>query len=157
MRFLVTYSFIINYYAKVTTIFHSIKLNWLIFYFINLLSCPLALYHHCAHKRHHHSHSHRHSGQIILHSHHHSRSAAKGENGGEQARRSELQTIVPAIHHIYHSGVDDIPHHEWDAKSSESPQLVEPHIQPEAADWYAHSRYGSWVNAKRFWLAHNWY
>lgn len=29
MRFLVTYSFIINYYAKVTTIFHSIKLNCL--------------------------------------------------------------------------------------------------------------------------------
>ncbi|MDD6416610.1 MAG: peptidoglycan-binding protein LysM, partial [Lactobacillus porci] len=29
--------------------------------------------------------------------------------------------------------------------------------QEKTADWYAHSRYGSWVNAKRFWLAHNWY
>ncbi|MCT7688489.1 MAG: aggregation promoting factor surface protein, partial [Lactobacillus crispatus] len=24
-------------------------------------------------------------------------------------------------------------------------------------DNYVYGRYGSWVNAKRFWLAHNWY
>lgn len=29
--------------------------------------------------------------------------------------------------------------------------------QEKVADNYVYSRYGSWVNAKKFWLAHNWY
>lgn len=29
--------------------------------------------------------------------------------------------------------------------------------QDRTADNYVYGRYGSWVNAKRFWLAHNWY
>lgn len=29
--------------------------------------------------------------------------------------------------------------------------------QERTADNYVYSRYGSWVNAKKFWLAHNWY
>ncbi|MBT8852242.1 aggregation-promoting factor C-terminal-like domain-containing protein, partial [Lactobacillus delbrueckii subsp. bulgaricus] len=29
--------------------------------------------------------------------------------------------------------------------------------QERTADRYVYGRYGSWVNAKRFWLAHNWY
>ncbi len=29
--------------------------------------------------------------------------------------------------------------------------------QERTADRYVHGRYGSWVNAKRFWLRHHWY
>ena len=29
--------------------------------------------------------------------------------------------------------------------------------QEKVADQYVHSRYGSWVNAEKFWLAHHWY
>lgn len=29
--------------------------------------------------------------------------------------------------------------------------------QERVADNYVYGRYGSWVNAKRFWLAHHWY
>lgn len=29
--------------------------------------------------------------------------------------------------------------------------------QERAADEYVHTRYGSWVNAKAFWLSHHWY
>lgn len=29
--------------------------------------------------------------------------------------------------------------------------------QERTADNYVYGRYGSWVNAKRFWLAHHWY
>ncbi|WEV37893.1 aggregation promoting factor surface protein [Lactobacillus sp. ESL0677] len=29
--------------------------------------------------------------------------------------------------------------------------------QDKTADNYVYGRYGSWVNAKRFWLAHSWY
>lgn len=29
--------------------------------------------------------------------------------------------------------------------------------QEKTADRYVYGRYGSWVNAKRFWLAHHWY
>ena len=29
--------------------------------------------------------------------------------------------------------------------------------QERTADRYVYGRYGSWVNAKRFWLTHNWY
>lgn len=32
-----------------------------------------------------------------------------------------------------------------------------PAHQEQVADNYVRSRYGSWVNAKRFWVAHNWY
>ncbi len=34
---------------------------------------------------------------------------------------------------------------------------LSPKNQEIAADNYVYSRYGSWVNAKRFWLAHSWY
>lgn len=34
---------------------------------------------------------------------------------------------------------------------------LSPKNQERTADNYAYSRYGSWVNAKKFWLAHNWY
>lgn len=34
---------------------------------------------------------------------------------------------------------------------------LSPKNQELTADRYVYSRYGSWVNAKRFWLAHNWY
>lgn len=34
---------------------------------------------------------------------------------------------------------------------------LSPKNQERTADRYVYSRYGSWVNAKRFWLAHNWY
>lgn len=29
--------------------------------------------------------------------------------------------------------------------------------QEKTADNYVYSRYGSWVNAKKFWLSHHWY
>lgn len=32
-----------------------------------------------------------------------------------------------------------------------------PANQERTADRYVYGRYGSWVNAKRFWLAHHWY
>lgn len=34
---------------------------------------------------------------------------------------------------------------------------LSPKNQELTADRYVYGRYGSWVNAKRFWLAHNWY
>lgn len=34
---------------------------------------------------------------------------------------------------------------------------LSPKNQERTADRYVYIRYGSWVNAKRFWLAHNWY
>lgn len=34
---------------------------------------------------------------------------------------------------------------------------LSPKNQERTADNYVYGRYGSWVNAKRFWLAHNWY
>lgn len=34
---------------------------------------------------------------------------------------------------------------------------LSPKNQERVADNYVYGRYGSWVNAKRFWLAHNWY
>jgi|SRR5699024_3930760 hypothetical protein len=34
---------------------------------------------------------------------------------------------------------------------------LSPKNQERTADRYVYGRYGSWVNAKRFWLAHNWY
>lgn len=34
---------------------------------------------------------------------------------------------------------------------------LSPKNQERVADNYAYSRYGSWANAKRFWLAHHWY
>lgn len=34
---------------------------------------------------------------------------------------------------------------------------LSPANQERAANRYVRNRYGSWVNAKRFWLAHNWY
>lgn len=32
-----------------------------------------------------------------------------------------------------------------------------PKNQEKVADNYVYGRYGSWVNAKRFWLSHHWY
>ena len=34
---------------------------------------------------------------------------------------------------------------------------LSPKNQELTADRYVYGRYGSWVNAKRFWLTHNWY
>ncbi|RVU70434.1 aggregation promoting factor surface protein [Lactobacillus xujianguonis] len=34
---------------------------------------------------------------------------------------------------------------------------LSPKNQERVADNYVYSRYGSWANAKRFWLAHHWY
>lgn len=34
---------------------------------------------------------------------------------------------------------------------------LSPANQERTADRYVYGRYGSWVNAKRFWLAHHWY
>lgn len=34
---------------------------------------------------------------------------------------------------------------------------LSPKNQERVADNYVYGRYGSWVNAKRFWLAHRWY
>lgn len=34
---------------------------------------------------------------------------------------------------------------------------LSPANQERTANRYVKGRYGSWVNAKRFWLAHNWY
>lgn len=34
---------------------------------------------------------------------------------------------------------------------------LSPKNQERTADRYVYGRYGSWVNAMRFWLAHNWY
>lgn len=34
---------------------------------------------------------------------------------------------------------------------------LSPKNQERTADDYVYGRYGSWVNAKKFWLAHNWY
>src|SRR5574344_1317400 len=34
---------------------------------------------------------------------------------------------------------------------------LSPKNQERTADNYVYGRYGSWVNAKKFWLAHNWY
>ncbi|MFR4967231.1 hypothetical protein [Lactobacillus kalixensis] len=34
---------------------------------------------------------------------------------------------------------------------------LSPKNQERVADRYVYGRYGSWVNAKRFWLAHHWY
>ncbi|KRM39130.1 peptidoglycan-binding protein [Lactobacillus hamsteri DSM 5661 = JCM 6256] len=34
---------------------------------------------------------------------------------------------------------------------------LSPKNQERTADNYVYGRYGSWVNAKRFWLAHHWY
>ena len=34
---------------------------------------------------------------------------------------------------------------------------LSPKNQEKVADNYVYGRYGSWVNAKRFWLSHHWY
>lgn len=34
---------------------------------------------------------------------------------------------------------------------------LSPANQERTADRYVYGRYGSWANAKRFWLAHHWY
>lgn len=34
---------------------------------------------------------------------------------------------------------------------------LSPKNQERVADNYVYGRYGSWVNAKRFWLSHHWY
>lgn len=34
---------------------------------------------------------------------------------------------------------------------------LSPKNQERTADRYVYGRYGSWVNAKRFWLTHHWY
>lgn len=34
---------------------------------------------------------------------------------------------------------------------------LSPKNQERVADRYVYGRYGSWVNAKRFWLTHHWY
>lgn len=34
---------------------------------------------------------------------------------------------------------------------------LSPKNQERVADKYVYGRYGSWVNAKRFWLTHHWY
>lgn len=34
---------------------------------------------------------------------------------------------------------------------------LSPRNQERVADNYVYGRYGSWVNAKRFWLRHHWY